>query len=161
MKFFAFLKTILKNYKIVILYAVTVYNSKIIWLKDKHDLTIKAKVRLCYFNLHRKMKLPSIDRSDWTKNIPAKFPKFLKKTGEIQLNNCKSCESGFINSANLAICCLLKTHEKYGTAYTNLYGVEIEIKKIRQDAQTENQWQIWVKKRVQATFVVDIHKRGW
>jgi hypothetical protein len=41
--------------------------------------------------------------------------------------------------ANLAICCLLKTHEKYGTAYTNLYGVESEIKKIRQDAQTENQ----------------------
>lgn len=63
------------------------------------------------------------------KNIPAKFPKFLKKTSEIQLNNCKSYESGFINSANLAICCLLKTHEKYGTAYTNLYGVEIEIKK--------------------------------
>lgn len=30
MKFFAFLKTILKNYKIVIWYAVTVYNSKII-----------------------------------------------------------------------------------------------------------------------------------
>ena len=49
---------ILKNYKIVIWYAVTVYNSKIIWLKDKHDLTIKIKVHLCYFNLHRKMKLP-------------------------------------------------------------------------------------------------------
>lgn len=47
----------------------------------------------------------------------------------MQLNNCKRCESGFINFANLAICCLLKTHEKYGTAYTNLYGVEIEIKK--------------------------------
>lgn len=62
-----------------------------------------------------------------------------EKTSEIQLNNCKSCESGFINFANLAICCLLKTHEKYGTAYTNLYGVESEIKKIRQDAQTENQ----------------------
>lgn len=30
MKFFAFLNTILKNYKIVILYALTVYNSKII-----------------------------------------------------------------------------------------------------------------------------------
>lgn len=34
-----------------------------------------------------------------------------------------------MNSANLVICCFLKTHEKYGTAYTNLYGVEIEIKK--------------------------------
>lgn len=32
--------------------------------------------------------------------------------------------------ANLAIYCLLKTHEKYGTAYTNLYGVESEIKKL-------------------------------
>ena len=73
------------------------------------------------------------------KSIPAKFPKFLKKISKIQLNNCKSCESGFINFANLVICCLLKTHEKYGTAYTNLYGVESEIKKIRQDAQTENQ----------------------
>lgn len=73
------------------------------------------------------------------KDIPAKFPEFLKKTSEIQSNNCKRCESGFMNFANLAICCPLKTHEKYGTAYTNLYGVESEIKKIRQDAQTENQ----------------------
>ena len=73
------------------------------------------------------------------KSIPAKFPGFLKKTSEMPLNNCKSCGSGFMNFANLAICCLLKTHEKYGTACTNLYGVENEIKKIRQDAQTGNQ----------------------
>lgn len=73
------------------------------------------------------------------KNIPAKFPEFLKKISEIQLNNCKRCESGFMNFANLAICCLLKTHEKYGTACTNLYGAESEAENFRQDAQTENQ----------------------
>lgn len=63
------------------------------------------------------------------KKYSCKISGIFEKTGEMQLNNCKRCESGFINFANLAICCLLKTHEKYGTAYTNLYGVEIEIKK--------------------------------
>lgn len=57
----------------------------------------------------------------------------------MQLNNCKSCESGFINFANLAICCLLKKHEKYGTACTNLYGTKSKAENFRQDAQTENQ----------------------
>ena len=72
------------------------------------------------------------------KSIPAKFPGFLKKTSEMQLNNCKSCGSGFINFANLAICCFLKMHEKYGTAYTNLYGVESAVENFRQYAQTQN-----------------------
>ena len=70
---------------------------------------------------------------NWSKWLNTKYSckisEIFEKTGEIQLNNCKSCESGFINFANLAICCLLKTHGKYGTAYTNLYGVESEIKK--------------------------------
>ena len=130
MKFFAFLKTILKNYKIVIWYAVTVYNSKIIWLKDKHDLTIKIKVRLCYFNQLAQENEIALNLSKWLNTkYSCKISEIFEKTSEIQLNNCKSCESGFINFANLAICCLLKTHEKHGTAYTNLYGVESEIKK--------------------------------
>ncbi len=91
----------------------------------------------------------ALNWSKWlNKKYSCKISEIFEKTSEIQLNNCKSCESGFMSFANLAICCLLKTHEKYGTAYTNLYGVESEIKKIRQDAQTENQWQIWVKNRV-------------
>ena len=130
MKFFAFLKTILKNYKIVIWYAVTVYNSKIIWLKDKHDLTIKIKVRLCYFNQLAQENEIALNLSKWLNTkYSCKISEIFEKTSEIQLNNCKSCESGFINFANLAICCLLKTHEKHGTAYKNLYGVESEIKK--------------------------------
>ena len=91
----------------------------------------------------------ALNLSKWlNKKYSCKISRIFEKTSEIQSNNCKSCGSGFMNFANLAICCLLKTHEKYGTAYTNLYGVKIEIKKIRQDAQTENQWQIWVKNRV-------------
>ena len=91
----------------------------------------------------------ALNWSKWlNKKYSCKISEIFEKTSEIQLNNCKRCESGFINFANLAICCLLKTHEKYGTAYTNLYGVESKIKKIRQDAQTENHWQIWVKNRV-------------
>ena len=57
----------------------------------------------------------------------------------MQSNDCKSCGSGFMNFANLAICCLLKTHEKYGTACTNLYGAESEVENFGQDAQTRNQ----------------------
>lgn len=72
----------------------------------------------------------ALNLSKWlNKKYSCKISGIFEKTSEIQLNTCKSCESGFINFANLAICCLLKTHEKYGTAYTNLYGVEIEIKK--------------------------------
>lgn len=72
----------------------------------------------------------ALNWSKWlNKKYSCKISEIFEKTSEIQLNNCKSCESGFINFANLAICCLLKTHEKYGTAYTNLYGVEIKIKK--------------------------------
>lgn len=82
----------------------------------------------------------ALNLSKWlNKKYSCKISGIFEKTSEIQLNNCKSCESGFTNFANLVICCLLKTHGKYGTAYTNLYGVESEIKKIRQDAQTENQ----------------------
>ena len=72
----------------------------------------------------------ALNWSKWlSKEYSCKISEIFEKTSEIQLNNCKSCESGFINFANLAICCLLKTYEKYGTACTNLYGVEIEIKK--------------------------------
>ena len=104
----------------------------------------------------------ALNWSKWlNKKYSCKISEIFEKTGEIQLNNCKSCESGFINFANLAICCLLKTHEKYGTACTNLYDAESKAENFRQDAQTENQWQIWAKKWVEAIFVVDIHKRGW
>ena len=104
----------------------------------------------------------ALNLSRWlNKKYSCKIFETFEKTSEIQLNNCKSCESGFINFANLAICCLLKTHEKYGTAYTNLYGAKSEVENFRQDAQIGNQWQIWAKNRVQAIFVVDIHKTGW
>ena len=73
----------------------------------------------------------ALNLSKWlNKKYSCKIFETFEKTSEIQLDNCKRCESGFMNSANLAICCLLKTHEKYGTAYTNLYGVESKIKKI-------------------------------
>ena len=57
----------------------------------------------------------------------------------MQLNNCKSCGSGFMNFANLAICCLFKTHEKYGTACTNLYGVESTVENFVRYAQNKIQ----------------------
>ena len=73
----------------------------------------------------------ALNLSKWlNKKYSCKIFENFEKTSEIQLDNCKRCESGFMNSANLAICFLLKTHEKYGTAYTNLYGVESKIKKI-------------------------------
>ena len=53
-------------------------------------------------------------------------------------NDCKSYGSGFMNFANLAICCLLKTHEKYGTACTNLYGVESTVKDFVHYAQNKS-----------------------
>ena len=72
----------------------------------------------------------ALNLSKWlNKKYSCKISRIFEKTSEIQSNNCKSCGSGFMNFANLAICCLLKTHEKYGAAYTNLYGVKIEIKK--------------------------------
>ena len=91
----------------------------------------------------------ALNLSKWlNKKYSCKISEIFEKTNEIQLNTCKRYESGFMNSANLAICCLLKTHEKYGTACTNLYGAKSEAENFRQDAQTENQWQIWVKNRV-------------
>lgn len=45
-------------------------------------------------------------------------------------NDCKRCGSGFMNFANLEICCLLNVRKKCGTASLNLYGVESEIKKL-------------------------------
>lgn len=73
------------------------------------------------------------------KKYSCKISGIFEKTSEMPLNNCKRCESGFINFANLAICCLLKTHEKYGTACTNLYGAKSEVENFRQDAETGNQ----------------------
>lgn len=75
-------------------------------------------------------------------------------------NDCKRCGSGFMNFANLEICCLLNVRKKCGTASLNLYGVESEIKKIMQGAQIQNWWQIWAKKRVWAIFVVTFTKEG-
>ena len=90
-----------------------------------------------------------LNLSEWlNKKYSCKISGIFEKTSEMQLNNCKSCGSGFMNFANLAICCFLKMHEKYGTAYTNLYGVESTVENFRQYAQTQNPWQIWVKKRV-------------
>ena len=80
----------------------------------------------------------ALNWSKWlNKKYSCKISEIFEKTGEIQLNNCKSCGSGFTNFANLAICCLLKTHEKYGTACTNLYGAENEVKNFRQDVATD------------------------